>query len=92
MAKGERPLYEARRSPDAFAAPQVRPLKVHSLAELGAIREAMRQAAQADADYDRWFHAKAQAALDDPRPAIEPEDWPQIRTQRLAALKQRLGL
>ena len=50
MAKGERPLYEARRSPDAFAAPQVRPLKVHSLAELGAIREVMRQAAQADAE------------------------------------------
>ncbi|MCW2310904.1 antitoxin PaaA2 family protein [Rhodoferax antarcticus] len=57
-----------------------------------AALKAAHEAAQADADYDRWFHAKVQAALDDPRPAIEPEDWPQIRAQRLAGLKQRLGL
>ncbi|MBK5205410.1 MAG: hypothetical protein JJD98_08380 [Polaromonas sp.] len=54
--------------------------------------KAAHVAAQQDEDYDRWFRAKVQAALDDPRPAIEPEAWPEIRAQRLAALKQRLGL
>ena len=50
MAKGAVPRYDALRSPDASATPQVRPLKVHSLAELGAIRAAMQRAAQADAE------------------------------------------
>ena len=52
--------------------------------------KAAHEAAQHDADYDRWFRAKAQAALDDPRPVIGPEEWSEIRAQRIRALEQRL--
>ena len=51
--------------------------------------KAAHEAAQADADYDRWFQAKVQAALDDPRPAIGPEEWAVRRDAMIARIKAR---
>ena len=73
MAKGAIPLYDARRSPDASAAPQVRPLKVHSLAELGAIRAAMQRVAQADAERQARALAAQQALKAQARQQPSPD-------------------
>lgn len=51
--------------------------------------KAAHEAAQADEDYDRWFRAKVQAALDDPRPAIGPEEWAVRRAAMVARSKAR---
>ena len=44
---------------------------------------------QQAASYDRWFRAKVQAALDDPRPAI-PHDEAMARVRKtIEAAKQK---
>lgn len=59
-------------------------------AALKATHQAAHQAAQADADYDRWFRAKAQASLDGLKDGTNkpytPEEW----AVRRAALLNRL--
>lgn len=41
------------------------------------------------ASNDRWFRAKVQQALDDPRPGIPHDEVVRRMTERLAALKQK---
>jgi hypothetical protein len=42
---------------------------------------------QADS-YDRWFRAKVQQALDDPRPSIPHDEVVRRMEERFAALRQ----
>lgn len=42
-----------------------------------------------EASYDRWFRAKVQASLDDPRPAIPHDEVERRMTERLNQLRQR---
>jgi len=35
-------------------------------------------------EYDTWFKAKVQAAQNDPRPAMDAQEWDRIRAQKLA--------
>ena len=39
------------------------------------------------AEHDRWVRAKVQASREDPRPAIDSEEWQRIRTAKLAQRK-----
>lgn len=41
------------------------------------------------ASYDRWFRAKVQASLDDPRPAIPHDEVERRMAERLNQLRQR---
>ncbi|MDO5101946.1 MAG: stability determinant [Lautropia sp.] len=43
---------------------------------------------QAD-DYDQWYRAQVQAALDDPRPAIPHEEAMKLLDQRIAERKAK---
>jgi DNA-damage-inducible protein J len=43
-----------------------------------------------DPEYDAWFRAKVQEALDDPRPAIDGEDVEREFAERREALRARL--
>lgn len=39
------------------------------------------------AEYDRWVRAKVQASRDDPRAAIDDDEWQRIRAAKLAERK-----
>lgn len=43
------------------------------------------------ADYDRWVRAKVDASRSDPRPAIKPDEWRDIRAAKLAQRQQPPG-
>jgi hypothetical protein len=48
-----------------------------------------RESAQ-DADaYDRWFRAKVQAALDDTRPRLSPEQVERALKAKIAGIRER---
>lgn len=55
--------------------------------------KAAHEAAQADADYDRWFRAKAQAALDGLKDGTNrvytAHEWQAVRADLLARIKAR---
>ena len=36
------------------------------------------------ADYDRWVRAKVESSRADPRPAIDPDEWQNLRAAKLA--------
>ena len=39
------------------------------------------------AEYDRWVRGKVQLSRDDPRPAIDSDEWQRIRAAKLAQRK-----
>lgn len=45
------------------------------------------QALTRAAEYDRWVRGKVQASRDDPRPAIDDDEWQRIRAAKLAERK-----
>lgn len=58
-----------------------------------AALKAAHVAAQADADYDRWFHAKVQASMDGVKDGSQrvygPEEWKTVRADMIARIKAR---
>jgi DNA-damage-inducible protein J len=45
---------------------------------------------ESDGDYDTWFRARVQEALDDPRPPISSEEFDRRWQQRRTALLERV--
>ncbi|TXT35174.1 MAG: hypothetical protein FD135_5048, partial [Comamonadaceae bacterium] len=58
-----------------------------------AALKAAHVAAQADADYDRWFHAKVQASIDGIKNGtnrlLSEEEWKVRRAELIARIKAR---
>lgn len=58
-----------------------------------AALKAAHVAAQADADYDRWFHAKVQASIDGVKDGSQrvygAEEWKTVRADMIARIKAR---
>ena len=58
-----------------------------------AALKAAHEAAQADADYDRWFHAKVQASLDGiadgTNRLYSADEWKIVRAALIARIKAR---
>jgi hypothetical protein len=58
-----------------------------------AALKAAHEAAQADADYDRWFHAKVQASIDGLKDGTNrvytAEEWKTVRGDMIARIKAR---
>lgn len=62
-------------------------LKSYALHNETTVSQLVRDSLRNIVEYDTWFKAKVQAALADPRPAIEPEKWDAIRAQKLEQRK-----
>jgi hypothetical protein len=62
-------------------------LKSYALHSETTVSQLVRDALRDMVAYDTWFKAKVQAAQADVRPAISPEDWDSIRSQKLAQRK-----
>jgi len=55
-------------------------------------RSAALRATHEAAEYDRWFRAQVQEAIDDPRPRVSDEDARQRMASQREALRRRHGL
>ncbi len=55
-------------------------------------RSAALRATHEAAEYDRWFRAQVQQAIDDPRPRVSDEDARQRMAAQRDALRHRHGL
>jgi hypothetical protein len=59
-------------------------LKSYALHNDISVSQLVRDSLQDIVDYDTWFKARVQTAVNDPRPAIEPAAWDKIRAAKLA--------
>jgi hypothetical protein len=48
------------------------------------VSQLVRDSLRGIVEYDTWFKAKVQAAQNDPRPAMDAQEWDRIRAQKLA--------
>lgn len=73
--------------------PEERDLEKTARPDRSAALKAAHEAAQADADYDRWFHAKVQASIDGladgSNRVYTAEEWKVVRADMLARIKAR---
>ena len=59
-------------------------LKSYALHHETTVSQLVRDSLRGIVEYDTWFKAKVQAAQNDPRPAMDAQEWDRIRTQKLA--------
>lgn len=59
-------------------------LKSHALHNDTTVSQLVRDSLRNIVEYDLWFKDKVNAALADPRPSIESDDWEAIRAKKLA--------
>ena len=59
-------------------------LKSYALHHQTTVSQLVRDSLRGIVEYDTWFKAKVQAAQNDPRPAMEAQEWDRIRAQKLA--------
>ena len=59
-------------------------LKSHALHQNTTVSQLVRDALRGIVEYDEWFKAKVQAALQDPRPAVDEKAWATVRARKLA--------
>lgn len=59
-------------------------LKSHALHHDTTVSQLVRDALRGIVEYDEWFKAKVQAALQDPRPAVDEKAWEAVRAKKLA--------
>jgi hypothetical protein len=73
--------------------PQDRALEKTARPDRSIALKAAHEAAQQDADYDRWFHAKVQASLDGIKDGTNrvytAEEWKIVRADMIARIKAR---
>lgn len=76
--------------------PEDRALEKTARPDRSIALKAAHEAAQADADYDRWFRAKVQASIDGLKDgtnkAYTAEEWTQRRADMIARIKARQSL
>ena len=76
--------------------PEDRALEKTARPDRSIALKAAHEAAQADADYDRWFRAKVQASIDGLKDgtnkAYTAEEWTQRRADMIARIKSRQSL
>jgi hypothetical protein len=61
-------------------------LKSYALHNDTTVSQLVRESLRNIVDYDLWFKAKVQAALDDSSPPIDSAEWETIRSKKLAQL------
>ena len=59
-------------------------LKSYALHHETTVSQLVRDSLRGIVEYDIWFKAKVQAAQNDPRPAMDAQEWDRIRAQKLA--------
>ncbi|MFO1262529.1 MAG: hypothetical protein U1E84_04185 [Rhodoferax sp.] len=59
-------------------------LKSYALHHDTTVSQLVRDSLRNVVEYDQWFKDKVNAALADPRPSIESDDWEAIRAKKLA--------
>ena len=59
-------------------------LKSYALHHETTVSQLVRESLRGILEYDTWFKAKVQAAQNDPRPALDAQEWDLIRAQKLA--------
>ena len=59
-------------------------LKSYALHHETTVSQLVRESLRGILEYDTWFKAKVQAAQNDPRPAVDAQEWDRIRAQKLA--------
>jgi len=59
-------------------------LKSYALHHETTVSQLVRESLRGILEYDTWFKAKVQAAQNDPRPAMDAQEWDRIRAQKLA--------
>jgi hypothetical protein len=59
-------------------------LKSYALHNDTTVSQLVRDSLRNIVEYDTWFKARVQSALDDPRPPIEIAAWDAIRAEKLA--------
>lgn len=59
-------------------------LKSYALHHETTVSQLVRDSLRGIVEYDTWFKAKVQAAQNDPRPALDAQEWDVIRAQKLA--------
>jgi hypothetical protein len=59
-------------------------LKSYALHHETTVSQLVRESLRGILEYDTWFKAKVQAAQNDPRPAMDAQEWDLIRAQKLA--------
>ena len=59
-------------------------LKSYALHHETTVSQLVRDSLRGFVEYDTWFKAKVQAAQNDPRPAMDAQEWDRIRAQKLA--------
>jgi hypothetical protein len=59
-------------------------LKSYALHHETTVSQLVRDSLRGIVEYDTWFKAKVQAAQNDPRPAMDAQEWDLIRAQKLA--------
>ena len=59
-------------------------LKSYALHHETSVSQLVRESLRGILEYDTWFKAKVQAAQNDPRPAMDAQEWERIRAQKLA--------
>ncbi len=76
--------------------PEDRALEKTARPDRSIALKAVHEAAQADADYDRWFRAKVQASIDGLKDgtnkAYTAEEWTKRRADMIARIKARQSL
>jgi len=73
--------------------PEERALEKRARPDRSAALKAAHEAAQADADYDRWFRAKVQASIDGLKDGSNrvytADEWKIVRADLIARIKSR---
>ena len=59
-------------------------LKSYALHHETTVSQLVRDSLRGIVEYDTWFKAKVRAAQNDPRPAMDAQEWDRIRAQKLA--------
>ena len=62
-------------------------LKSYALHNETTVSQLVRDSLRNIVEYDAWFKARVQKALDDPRPAIDAAAWEAFRAKKLARRK-----
>ena len=62
-------------------------LKSYALHNDTTVSQLVRDSLRNIVEYEAWFKARVQTALDDTRPAFEPAAWDAIRSEKLAKRK-----
>lgn len=62
-------------------------LKSYALHNETTVSQLVRDSLRNIVEYDAWFKARVQKALDDPRPAIDAAAWEGIRAEKLTKRK-----